>query len=157
VRQQAAGTAATDAQPQQETVAPPVELPGATGGDLAATAAHLGLDVQQLLASMPAGWKPGDPLPPAAGSAGGASAAAAAAAAGLPSATAAPAAAAATAAAGAGPPRQREEVLADERAPAVAPPVLTGIFLDDFGQYTYDVSSSEGGASDDDSDSDGSD
>lgn len=89
-----------------------------------------GLDVKQLLASMPPGWKPGDPIP----ALGGAPAAA----------EAAPAAPSVEA------PRQRDTSLAEEeRAPAAQVPLLTGIFLDDFGQYDYVSSDGEGDSGDD--------
>lgn len=140
----ALGAAPPSAQPEAapgpgSATAAPVPAPV---GDVAAMAAQHGLDVAQLLASIPPGWKPGDPIP--LGSAAGAGEAAPAAGKPQPAAQA-PAAA---------PQMQREPSPGEEeRAPAAAPPVLTGIFLDDFGQYDYDVSSGEdAGNSDEDSD-----
>lgn len=109
----------------------------AAGGDLAAMAVQHGLDVKQLLASMPPGWKPGDPIP----ALGGADAA-----------ESAPAAS---------PPVVEETAQqrgtsppAEERAPAAPAPLLTGIFLDDFGQYDYVSSDGEGSSEDDSEESD---
>lgn len=109
------------------------------GGDLAALAAKHGLDVQQLLASMPPGWKPGDPI--TVGSA------AAPAAAGPPA--AAPAAALAVSAAATAAPASAETAtepaVPAEEAEAPPAPRLAGIFLNqvDFADLEYGVSSGD--------------
>ncbi|KAL4458401.1 hypothetical protein ABPG75_013266 [Micractinium tetrahymenae] len=129
------------------------------GGDLASLAAKHGLDVQQLLASIPPGWKPGDPIPlgpaAAAGAAPGAAAAAPAAAAPAAAAPAAAVPAAAAAAAAVPAEAATEAAVPVEEAEAAPAPRLAGIFLNqmDFADLEYGVSSGEDD-SDDDSDED---
>ncbi|KAL4429587.1 hypothetical protein ABPG77_008636 [Micractinium sp. CCAP 211/92] len=109
------------------------------GGDLAALAAKHGLDVQQLLASMPPGWKPGDPItvgPAAAPAAAGPPAAAP---------TAALAVSAAATAAPASAETATEPAVPAEEAEAPPAPRLAGIFLNqvDFADLEYGVSSGD--------------
>lgn len=142
----AAQGAAVPTEPQPPAAAPPAAAqPAAPAGDLGALAAQHGLDVQQLLASMPAGWKPGDPIslgPPAAAAAPAA-------------APAAPALAAAAAPAAAPAPAPEEEEEVARVAPAA--PRLAGLFLNPLDLQQYDYVSDEGGAGDTSDDSDDSD
>lgn len=140
--------------PADTTTAAAAAAQASAAGDLAALAAKHGLNVQQLLASMPPGWKPGDPIPlgPAAAAAVAAPAAPTpTAAAPAPAAANVPAAAAAVAAEVA-----TEPAVPAEEAEALPAPRLAGIFLNqmDFADLEYGVSSGDDSDEDSEEDSD---
>lgn len=123
-------------------------MPPPAAGDLAALAAQHGLDVKQLLASMPPGWKPGDPISLGPPVAAGAAAVAA------PAGAAPPAAAAAQQQQPVPAPVAAQREVSPEAAAAPAAPRLAGLFLNElnFEEYDYVSEEEEEDSSEEDSD-----